>query len=530
MAARVSTNSTQMDLWCWIVSPNPNIRAGSEATVQFYRVADTVDAQSSSSLSFMGKTSTAEIQSDGCVAFEGPAAADFVFETRQVLIGYVTVGARGAGTSVSTPPFSLGELVSSRGCTLEYELTNGGGRLRVTATERNRNAADIYQLRFSALELPKKNVFSGTDSYLKLFRVFPTGDRKLLHKTAVISSTVEPHYAPFPVPLAQMGTANLKEDYSVLVEIWYCKTFGDDRLIGACMMTIDDLRNARRFPLLQYQENSHRLQQAAPGSPSRGVLVTTPAVIQHTKTFAEYLEEGYEINLAVSVDFTASNRPASDPLSLHRCDDQTGKLDNQYTRAILSVGPILMQYDKDKRVPVYGFGAATPITGPNNVSHFFPLTFRPDANVKDVTGIMEAYQFALPQLTFGGPTNFSPTVRNITRDAREAVNVYTILLIITDGEITDMDNTIDAIVEADDAPLSIIIVGVGNGCDFQNMDRLDCDDGFLQHRNGRVSRRDLVQFVPMRHFVNKSPQELASAVLEEVPRQFVEWSAIKSGR
>lgn len=35
------------------------------------------------------------------------------------------------------------------------------------------------------------------------------------------------------------------------------------------------------------------------------------------------------------------------------------------------------------------------------------------------------------------------------------------LLILTDGQINDMQNTVDAIVAASDLPMSIIIVGVG---------------------------------------------------------------------
>ena len=42
------------------------------------------------------------------------------------------------------------------------------------------------------------------------------------------------------------------------------------------------------------------------------------------------------------------------------------------------------------------------------------------------------------------------------------MNKYYILLIITDGMITDMDPTIDQIVRATALPISIIIVGVGN--------------------------------------------------------------------
>ena len=74
--------------------------------------------------------------------------------------------------------------------------------------------------------------------------------------------------------------------------------------------------------------------------------------------------------------------------------------------------------------------------------------------------------------------------------------VYQTLLIITDGEIHDMDQTIDKLIQATELPLSIIIVGVGNA-NFENMSRLDGDNG-LFGSNGVRARRDIVQFVPFR--------------------------------
>lgn len=52
---------------------------------------------------------------------------------------------------------------------------------------------------------------------------------------------------------------------------------------------------------------------------------------------------------------------------------------------------------------------------------------------------------------------------------------YNILLIITDGVISDLQQTIDEIVDGSSLPLSIIIVGVGSA-DFSSMDVLDADD------------------------------------------------------
>lgn len=76
---------------------------------------------------------------------------------------------------------------------------------------------------------------------------------------------------------------------------------------------------------------------------------------------------------------------------------------------------------------------------------------------------------------------------------------YYVLLILTDGEITDTANTIRAIIHASSLPMSIIIVGVG-GADFGKMDILDSDDGLLADSGGNRAKRDIVQFVPYRQF------------------------------
>ena len=73
------------------------------------------------------------------------------------------------------------------------------------------------------------------------------------------------------------------------------------------------------------------------------------------------------------------------------------------------------------------------------------------------------------------------------------------LLLLTDGVITDIDETKAAVVYASSLPMSIIIVGVG-GADFTDMKMLDGDDGVLRAPNGQPVARDIVQFVPFREF------------------------------
>ena len=57
--------------------------------------------------------------------------------------------------------------------------------------------------------------------------------------------------------------------------------------------------------------------------------------------------------------------------------------------------------------------------------------------------------------------------------------MYHVLLILTDGGIHDLRETIDIIVDLSYEPLSVIIIGIGDDSDFCSMDILDADDVVL---------------------------------------------------
>ena len=109
---------------------------------------------------------------------------------------------------------------------------------------------------------------------------------------------------------------------------------------------------------------------------------------------------------------------------------------------------------------------------------------------------------------------------------RKEENHYYILMILTDGMIIDMKETIDCIVEASILPLSIVIIGIGNA-DLTNMEILDGDEEPLVDSNGTMRKRDIVQLVKFNDFKknNKinSGTDLAEEVLKEIPRQLEEY-------
>lgn len=211
-----------------------------------------------------------------------------------------------------------------------------------------------------------------------------------------------------------------------------------------------------------------------------------------------------------------------DPRSLHFMGP-TGQ--NQYTTAIRSVGDIIQDYDTDKQFPALGFGARIPPTGA--VSHEFFLNLRPDNPFcLGVDGLLAAYYSALQSVTLYGPTNFSPVIEHVARfaSAYQDGRQYFVLLILTDGIITDLEATKHSIIRASSLPMSIIIVGVGNE-DFSAMEELDSDKNLLR-AGSHVASRDIVQFVELRRFVRNGTWDkemLAKEVLHEIPNQLVSW-------
>uniref|UniRef100_A0A668UFG9 C2 domain-containing protein n=1 Tax=Oreochromis aureus TaxID=47969 RepID=A0A668UFG9_OREAU len=292
---------------------------------------------------------------------------------------------------------------------------------------------------------------------------------------------------------------------------------GSHDLIGSFKATLAEMQTGTRISPGEF-ECINPKKSNKKNYKNSGVVCIRQCQIVREYTFLDYIMGGCQINFTIAIDFTGSNGDPRSPQSLHYISPQGY---NEYLAAIWAVGNVIQDYDSKKMFPVFGFGAQLPPSW--QVSHEFPVNFNP-ANpfCSGIEGVVDAYRHCLPQLKLWGPTNFSPIINHVACFARQALQQhvasnYFVLLIITDGVITDMDHTRAAIVEASRLPMSIIIVGVG-GADFSAMEFLDSDDKLLQAPSGVVASRDIVQFVPFRKFQGNSVA-LAQSVLAELPDQ-----------
>lgn len=265
----------------------------------------------------------------------------------------------------------------------------------------------------------------------------------------------------------------------------------------------------------------HQSGQSAPdGKELAQLFLRQMSVFQET-TFLDYVMGGCEMSLVIGIDFTASNGDPTQPGTLHFLDQYQA---NEYEQAIRAVGDILANYDNDQKIPAYGFGARLPPDF-RRASNCFSLTGSEDPTCDTIDGVLDFYRQTLYNVRLSGPTVFADVVHAAAEYAKaeevQHTQSYTMLLIITDGVINDVNNTINQIVRASSLPLSIVIIGVGDA-DFSEMRLLDGDDVPLSSTVGR----DIVQFVPFRQYRN-APEMLLSKVLEEIPHQLVQYMKMK---
>ncbi len=142
-----------------------------------------------------------------------------------------------------------------------------------------------------------------------------------------------------------------------------------------------------------------------------GTLVMDKYISRTQYQFGDFIENGLQLALVNCIDFTASNGIPTDKKSLHYAG--TGK--SLYEKALESVTNILLDYDYDKLVPCYGFGAKVKhprLNTGNLVHHCFPLNFdNENPNLYMLDEIVKGYRNCLPYLQFSGPTRFAELFR-----------------------------------------------------------------------------------------------------------------------
>lgn len=228
-------------------------------------------------------------------------------------------------------------------------------------------------------------------------------------------------------------------------------------------------------------------------------------------------------NLIVGIDFTKSNewtgKISFNRKSLH----DIGDTPNPYEQAISIIGRTLSAFDEDNLIPCFGFGDAS--THDQEVFSFYP-DGRPCDGFEEA---LRRYRELVPNLRLAGPTSFAPIIETAIGIADSTGGQYHVLLIIADGQVTrSVDTqsgqlspqeraTIDAIVKASDYPLSIVLVGVGDGpWDIMR----EFDDNIPSRAFDNFQFVNFTEIMSKNVPINRKETDFALSALMEIPAQY----------
>lgn len=476
---------------------------------------------------------------------------------------------------MGTALFEVGEVLGSRGNVGSKSLQTGG--VIYAQIERCRDDGEQGKFSFQLRAFDLKNTHTKLMGMLScpFYELLRKVDRHdgakwvKVYQSNVVRSDLSPVWNEATLDVEALCNGQL--DRAMKVVIWDHRRTGKHKLLGELETSVHGLLNAARvesgedpiqFPVYR-QENkisgrvevmrasiiggSSHMSSPSPSrtksynphsaansrAPSRvvdhiseqmataSISQSVPPRVQSVKAprpeFIDYLTGGCQISLAVAIDFTASNGDPRVPGTPHYFHTAGSKQWNDYEKAIFAVGSILAKYDADNKFPVWGFGAKYN----DKVRHCFQCGT--DVEVEGVQGIMDAYRgvFRTP-LRMSFPTKFTEVIRTAAGYAQheqegareEGYLSYTILLILTAGNVEDVQETKKHLIAASKEPLSVVILGIGDA-DFSGMEFLDAFDAEVE------AGRDITKFVEFNDY--KSYNALTEAVLDEIPDQLVDY-------
>ena len=416
------------------------------------------------------------------------------------------------------------------------------------AVVRKAEGSGVLRLTMKGIKLKNvEGMFSKSDPFYELSRKVDlagslTWDNVV--RSEVVQNNLNPEWQPMSVELSRLCGGDL--DSPVLVSVFDYERKGEPVSMGSFETSVNGLLHAAK--------SGDAFQLTQKGKPTGGIVVSNAEVSGQKQAgdmaqqmaamkvstplpepvsapskpyrpspahqpsggydFVDYVSGGLELNVVVAIDFTGSNGDPRQPGTLHHLDPTSR---NDYQKAIASIVHVLAEYDSDQKYPVLGFGAKYG----GIVRHCFQCG--PVEEVKGVQGVLDAYRQVFSSgLIMSGPTVFTEVIETAaaraTSSLEQAKSIgsqsYTILLILTDGAVSDPNETARILEAVSDSPLSVVIVGVG-AADFTAMQ-------FLDDFGQKPGHRDIANFVQFNKYSQSSTQ-LTRATLQEIPNQVVSY-------
>jgi hypothetical protein len=441
---------------------------------------------------------------------------------------------KGENKSMGSAVFDIGELLGARGNTKAKKMKNGG---TIFAQVRKAQGSGLLRLSMKGSKLKNvEGMLSKSDPFFELSRKISSAGGLTwdnVYRSKAIKNNLNPEWEAAVIDLSLLCGGEL--DAPVQIMVFDFEGDGKHKRMGTAEVSVNGLQSAARTgepikltnsgkdagtlivtkaEVSGIEQVTQNFATASISTPSAPVVVVPAAVAgRGTPDFVDYVSGGCELNVVVAIDFTGSNGDPRKPGTLHYIDPNSF---NDYEKAVNAIVSILAKYDSDQKFPVVGFGAKYG----GVVRHCFQCGDQPE--MQGLQGVLKAYESVFQSgLILSSPTNFNEVMEFAAQRAENSMNAakakgqqaYTILLIVTDGAVTDPAATAACLNRISESPLSVVIVGVGNA-NFSSMRFLDdCN---------RPGNRDIVQFVQFNQHSHNS-QSLTSETLREIPDQLTQY-------
>ncbi|CAL5971319.1 Copine_I [Hexamita inflata] len=216
--------------------------------------------------------------------------------------------------------------------------------------------------------------------------------------------------------------------------------------------------------------------------------------------------------LILGYDFSASNRWTGEKTYHCNMHDIQQLSETPYEKITRLMIPLVQQFDEDGNIPCYVFGDT--LTKNSKVRPLIQTSS--DPFITGMDNVLFAYRQNAPFIQQSGPTTLAPLIREAIRMCQQTKE-YHILIVMTDGDITEPDFDGQAIIDASNYALSIVVVGLGDG-PFTTLEKFDSK---LKRR--KFDNFNFFNFQAFKDKLNKTEVAediIALEMLQEIPDQF----------
>jgi len=431
--------------------------------------------------------------------------------------------------------FSLGQLMGAKGCSLVKRLgTSGknrnGAYLVITGKGINEDR-EVLDFRFSCQDLVQQHsiliekidrskVIDKCRPYFRLERLNKDDQSwELVWKSEVLKQTLDPVWNEARLPLQLL--CNDDPTNPLKITVWdYQKNSSTHVILGFVESTVAKITQKAKdggIPVFIIKREKEKLFRRSKLK-HVGLLKVLNASVINVPSMLQYVSGGMSLDLMIGIDCSVVNGPRGIERNLHV---KKKKSLNDFQAGIKKLASITENFARGRNSSIWGLGA--------EIDGEYRDCYAMKEKLCESTDLLKAYNDNVvnnPDFATGKEASLNPlieaaTFRTIKLSKRRPC--YVILAVFTGGDFLDLEDTIDLIcTAAEDAPLSIIIFGVGNS-DLSSVKKL-CGDknGKLRDSRGIPIAREIVKLVTFKQFGGNVNEVIAEA-LKGIPEQFVQY-------